>query len=324
MLTAAQWEARKGECGGAGKKRGNFDIRKVRCYNCQDYGHFSRDCTKSRKEQAHPPIEWNIDNPNLHAGAAYQNMAELQNALTMYCIQSNNVYGTEKNEKGKLTIHCPHPRCRWKLHVTGMHGKKTIQIRYNNNPHTCAAKVETHKSKLATKNGLAQVMTPMLRKDPPIAATALGKTLSEIYGYEEKLRYMRLWTARMVALQNIKDQWDKVDTGFKLCPPVLTRQPCRPRVNRFRGVAEGGTVKRRKCDRCGELVDIGRVCSNAAPVGFGDNDAYQAAAAAATASALKAAKATAAVILASFITSNMGKTKQHWQPRSIEGRDTNL
>jgi hypothetical protein len=53
MLTAAQWEARKGERGGGGKKRGNFDIRKVRCYNCQDYGHFSRDCTKPRKEQAH-------------------------------------------------------------------------------------------------------------------------------------------------------------------------------------------------------------------------------------------------------------------------------
>ncbi|KAE8767049.1 lectin receptor kinase [Hordeum vulgare] len=53
MLTAAQWEARKGECGGAGKRRNNFDVRKVRCYNCQDYGHYAKDCTVPRKEQAH-------------------------------------------------------------------------------------------------------------------------------------------------------------------------------------------------------------------------------------------------------------------------------
>ncbi|KAE8815426.1 hypothetical protein D1007_07164 [Hordeum vulgare] len=83
-----------------------------------------------------PRIEWNRDNPNLNAGAVYKNMAELRNALIMNCIQSNNVYGTEKNEKRKLTVHCPDPRCSWKLHASGMRGKKTIQIRYNNNPHT--------------------------------------------------------------------------------------------------------------------------------------------------------------------------------------------
>ncbi|KAE8791565.1 hypothetical protein D1007_34023 [Hordeum vulgare] len=76
-----------------------------------------------------PQIEWNRDNPNLNAGAVYKNMAELQNARTMYCIQSNNVYGSEKYEKQKLTVHCPYPRCSWKLHATGMRGKKTIQIR---------------------------------------------------------------------------------------------------------------------------------------------------------------------------------------------------
>ncbi|KAE8798121.1 hypothetical protein D1007_26590 [Hordeum vulgare] len=74
-----------------------------------------------------PHIERNKDNPNLNAGAVYKNMDELWNALTMYSIQSNNVCGTEKNEKRKLTVHCPDPRCSWKLHGTGMHGKKTIQ-----------------------------------------------------------------------------------------------------------------------------------------------------------------------------------------------------
>ncbi|KAE8785374.1 hypothetical protein D1007_40966 [Hordeum vulgare] len=75
-----------------------------------------------------PQIEWNRDNPNLNADAVYKNIAELRNALTMYCIQSHNVYGTEKNEKRKLTVHCPDHRCSWKLHAIGMHGKNTIQI----------------------------------------------------------------------------------------------------------------------------------------------------------------------------------------------------
>ncbi|KAE8783775.1 60S ribosomal protein L35a-3 [Hordeum vulgare] len=38
-----------------------------------------------------PQMEWNRDNPNLNAGVVYKNMAELRNALTMYCIPSNNV-----------------------------------------------------------------------------------------------------------------------------------------------------------------------------------------------------------------------------------------
>ncbi|KAE8770931.1 hypothetical protein D1007_57239 [Hordeum vulgare] len=149
-----------------------------------------------------PQIEWNRDNPNLNAGAVYKNMTELWNALTMCCIQSNNVYGTEKNEKRKLTVHCPDPR-------------------YNNNPHTCPAKVEMHKSKLATKNWLAEVMTPMLRKDPSIGATAPGKKRSEIYGFEEKLPYMRLWTARMVALQNTNG------TSVPEITPIPAENPAR-------------------------------------------------------------------------------------------------
>ncbi|KAE8818681.1 hypothetical protein D1007_03496 [Hordeum vulgare] len=111
-------------------------------------------------DEGMPQIECNRDNPNLNAGAVYKNMAKLWNALTMYCIQNNNVYGTKKNEKRKLTVHCPDPRCSWKLHATRMHGKKTIKTRYNNNAHTCPPKVETHISKLATKNWLAEDVPP--------------------------------------------------------------------------------------------------------------------------------------------------------------------
>ncbi|XBI07725.1 hypothetical protein VPH35_135582 [Triticum aestivum] len=49
LLTEEDWLARHRS--GTGKK-GNFDIRKVRCYNCQEYGHYSKDCTEPRKQRA--------------------------------------------------------------------------------------------------------------------------------------------------------------------------------------------------------------------------------------------------------------------------------
>ncbi|XP_073351716.1 uncharacterized protein [Aegilops tauschii subsp. strangulata] len=49
LLTEEEWLARHRS--GAGKKKGNFDIRKVRCYNCQVYGHYSKDCTEPRKQR---------------------------------------------------------------------------------------------------------------------------------------------------------------------------------------------------------------------------------------------------------------------------------
>ena len=36
-----------------------------------------------------------------------------------------------------------------------------------------------------------------------------------------------------------KDQWEIVEPSIKLCPPVLTKPPGRPRKNRIRGSAEG-------------------------------------------------------------------------------------
>ena len=46
-----------------------------------------------------PEIEWDRDDPQLDAGTVYKNMAELRNALTMFCIKSNNVFNIEKSEK---------------------------------------------------------------------------------------------------------------------------------------------------------------------------------------------------------------------------------
>ena len=49
LLTGDEWLARHRSS--VDKKKRNFDISKVRCYTCQQYGHYSRDCTEPKKER---------------------------------------------------------------------------------------------------------------------------------------------------------------------------------------------------------------------------------------------------------------------------------
>jgi hypothetical protein len=70
-----------------------------------------------------------------------------------------------------------------------------------------------------------------------------------------------------------KDQWMKVDPGFKLYSPVLTRPAGRPRKNRIRASAEGGApIRKRKCKRCGIPGHIARICKNGVDPAFGMED----------------------------------------------------
>ena len=64
LLTEEEWLARHRS--GAGKKKRNFDIRKVRCYTCQQYGHYSRDCTEPKKERVLLANATAADKPGLY------------------------------------------------------------------------------------------------------------------------------------------------------------------------------------------------------------------------------------------------------------------
>ncbi|CAL5069805.1 unnamed protein product [Urochloa decumbens] len=48
LLTRAQWRARGQKDGGKNRK---FDKTKVRCYKCNNYGHFQWECDESKKEE---------------------------------------------------------------------------------------------------------------------------------------------------------------------------------------------------------------------------------------------------------------------------------
>jgi len=52
-----------------------------------------------------------------------------------------------------------------------------------------------------------------------------------------------------------KEEWEKVEIGFKLLPLKCNRAVGRPRKRRMVGVEEGGSTSKgkRRCKRCGGL-----------------------------------------------------------------------
>ena len=59
-----------------------------------------------------------------------------------------------------------------------------------------------------------------------------------------------------------RNQWPKVDMGFKLWPPILKRAAGRPRTRRMKGAEEGGrTSGMRQCKRCGQFGHMMKTCN---------------------------------------------------------------
>ncbi|CAO2038750.1 unnamed protein product [Urochloa humidicola] len=59
-----------------------------------------------------------------------------------------------------------------------------------------------------------------------------------------------------------RNQWPKVDLGFKLWPPRLKRAAGRSRSRRIKGVEEGGKLTgQKKCRRCGQLGHMMKTCN---------------------------------------------------------------
>ena len=86
--------------------------------------------------------------------------------------------------------------------------------------------MDKHISCLATTEWLQEVITPWIRKEPSLGATALGKKVEEHYGLG-KIPYMRLWTAtqRTVADINGTSWEDSFQLLYRFKAEVERRSP---------------------------------------------------------------------------------------------------
>jgi hypothetical protein len=72
-----------------------------------------------------------------------------------------------------------------------------------------------------------------------VIASAEGEVDRYVSEYFSVAKFRAAYAMNVPTLLG-KDQWIKVDSGFKLYSPVLTRPAGRPRKNRIRASAEGG------------------------------------------------------------------------------------
>lgn len=86
----------------------------------------------------------------------------------------------------------------------------------------------------------------------------LEKFVSDYYSVAT---FKRAYAGFVVPMTD-NSQWQKVNVGFKLYPPILKRSAGRPRSRRLKGVEEGCSGKRKhRCKRCGQFGHIMKTCN---------------------------------------------------------------
>ena len=145
-----------------------------------------------------PTIEWNREDPLLTPGTVFESMVDCRNAVTTYCIVTENSYEVDRSEPGRFTVHCPYDRCRWRLHASTMRKRKLIQvlqlninctvselyltsffilfqIKSNPHGHTCppGGGGGKDKSKLAKTRWVADAILDWVRETPTIGPRTL-------------------------------------------------------------------------------------------------------------------------------------------------------
>ncbi|KAM0884524.1 hypothetical protein ACQ4PT_030919 [Festuca glaucescens] len=244
-----------------------------------------------------PPIEWDPENPRMEEGSIFASMSECRNALVTYCIKAERTFEVDKSDTVRYRVHCPTEDCPWRMHASKMRNITNVQVKVNPFRHTCLeSTLRKETISRAKSRWVAEEVKRWVTENHQVGTKELQKKLKEKFKIE--VPYMRVFNGKQHAMDSIygqagniqqyvhdyysvakfkatyahalpalegKQQWDIVDPGFKLCPPVLKRAAGRPRKSRIRRRSEGAGLgpRRRKCTRCGGSGHFAKYCDNA-------------------------------------------------------------
>ncbi|KAM0854183.1 hypothetical protein ACQ4PT_050586 [Festuca glaucescens] len=76
-----------------------------------------------------PTIEWNRKDPKLTPGTVFESMQDFRNALTTYCILTQNNFVIVKSGPTRFIVKCPYERCRWRMHASTMARSTVVQMK---------------------------------------------------------------------------------------------------------------------------------------------------------------------------------------------------
>ncbi|KAM0858658.1 hypothetical protein ACQ4PT_047699 [Festuca glaucescens] len=243
-------------------------------------------------------VEWDRENPQMEEGSVFASMSECRNALVMYCIKAERTFEVDKSDQVKVNPFnhtCEESTLRketisraksiWvaeevKRWVTENHQVGAKELQKN-----IKGKFKIELPYMRVFNGKQQAMDSIYGNaqesfellysfKAEVERTSLGPAGNihqYVHDYYSITRFKATYAHALPALEG-KQQWDKVDTGFKLCAPILKRTG-RPRKSRIRPCSEGGGLgaRRRKCTRCGGSGHFAKYCDNTVDPAFGES-----------------------------------------------------
>ncbi|KAM0854469.1 hypothetical protein ACQ4PT_050426 [Festuca glaucescens] len=185
--------------------------------------------------------------------------------------------------------------CPWRMLTSKLRNSTNAQVKVNPFKHTCEESTLTKETiSRAKSRWVAEEVKRWVTENHQVGAKELQMNIKDkfkielpymrvfngpagniqqyVHDYYSVSRFKATYAYALPALEG-KQQWDKVDPGFKLCAPILKRAAGRPRKSRIRPRIEGAGLgaRRRKCTRCGGSRHFAKYCDNAVDPAFGES-----------------------------------------------------
>ncbi|KAM0837613.1 hypothetical protein ACQ4PT_061525 [Festuca glaucescens] len=169
-----------------------------------------------------PPIEWDPENPQMEEGSIFASMSECRNALVTYCIKAERTFEVDKSDTVKVN-----PFRHTCLESTLR--KETISRAKSRWMAKEVKRWVTENHQVGTKE-LQKKLKEKFKIEGEVEKTSPGQAgniQQYVHDYYSVAKFKDTYAHALPALEG-KQQWDIVDPGFKLCPPVLKRAAVDP------------------------------------------------------------------------------------------------